>query len=609
MKSYQLVSGLTFALLFSTVSAWAQTDYRFLPTGTATWDDGDNWENAAGQNFIPEANFNDRALINNGGTAFVDSSPPAPGAVVLGESAVGIGGNLEIRSGGTLDVEVGTSQQGEDPLNGGVTVGDASVGTLSVMPGGTLSVEGPLVSGANQDNHITLGASAGAGTANLTAGSINFGGTTRIYPNANIMSNDSLTFGGSGNYIAEIDGPNAALLDATGAATLAGSFRANFAGAPTVGSTWSLIEAESISDSFGSVDTNVQLPLGQSLFFTTSDIAGGRQQLDLNLAEVLVLEVNRDNGIATIRQPGSSTITIDGYSVLSSQGSLLTEGWDSLQEQSALDGGWTESNPTVNSLSELKAVGSGSLGNDAEVEIGSIYDPFVVPFGFTEDDLSFEYTTPGGETFQGIVELTGTLANNIVLQVDPVTGEARIRNRSGTAVDLDAYTIESASGSLTESTWSSLDEQNSAGGDWLELFDPPSDNMIGELKPSGGHTMGPGGDTFLEIGQIFDTGSGLRDLVFQYKEDGVQSGALGTIVYQEISENISGDLNGDGNVDGFDFLIAQRDDPSLISVVVSNYGSSEGALSGSQGLAAVPEPSSAALMMLLLTVSALRRKS
>ena len=80
------------------------------------------------------------------------------------------------------------------------------------------------------------------------------------------------------------------------------------------------------------------------------------------------------------------------------------------------------------------------------------------------------------------MELTGTLVNNIVLQIDPTTGEGRIRNSTGTSLALDAYTIESASGSLDAANWNSLDDQNAAGGDWLELFNPANDNMVGEVE-------------------------------------------------------------------------------------------------------------------------------
>lgn len=609
MKPSHRLCGVTIALLMSSVAAFGQTDYFFQPTGTDTWASNGNWQNQNGQNFQPAANFNDRAVINSGGTAFVDNTPAAPGALILGESPLGLGGNVEVRSGGALNVNLGVSQVGEPALDGSITVGDERTGTLTVLPGGTLTAAGPLTTGADAANAVTVGASSGAGAASLTASSVSLSGTTRVFSNADFNSGGALTLGSNSIYIAEIDGSSSATVaptSAAGAATLAGSLTANFASAPAVGSSWAMIEAGSISGAFANVATNQVLPRGQSLFLSTVDL-GGSQRLDLNLQEVLVLEVNRNTGVAKIVQPGASTIAIDGYSILSSQSSLLSGGWDSLSSQGALGGGWTESNPTANALSELKAIGSGSLSTDGEVALGSVYDPFAVPFGFTGDDLSFEYTSPSGESLAGIVELTGTLANNMVLQVDPVSGEARIRNSTGTDVELDAYTIESASGSLTEATWSSLADQGAAGGDWLELFGPPNDEMIGEFKPDGGWTMGPSGDSFLSIGDIFDTSGGLEDLVFQFKQDGQISAALGTVVFEEIVDNPV-DLDFNGRVNSRDLLLIQRTDASLTSAWEAAFGFVEGT-GGEANLTAVPEPAGAMLALMTICTTMMRRWS
>lgn len=66
----------------------------------------------------------------------------------------------------------------------------------------------------------------------------------------------------------------------------------------------------------------------------------------------------------------------------------------------------------------------------------------------------------------------------------------------------------------------------------------------------------------------------------------------------------STDADGDGDVDGQDFLLLQRNDPSLISQWEIDYGS--GSLSATQS---VPEPNTAILLMGLLALSAAKRRS
>ena len=597
MKKYHLLLAALVVACLSQSELQAQLDFEWQPSGTDNYNVGSNWDFFSLQS-VPAGSSNQRAIIDNGGTAQVSDTPNSPGAIILG-GVVGPGG-LDILSGGNLS----TDDSGAD-VDGSITVGNADGdGILTVSPGGTLAPVGALTVGTGAGSSATFGASAGAGTANVTVPSASFAGSLTAFGNSNFMSTGDFTLAATNSYFAEINGTNAPTLQATGAASLGGALTANFAGTPAPGSSWTLVDAGSIAGSFSSFNSNVSLPTGQAFAFST--VAGGNgQQLTLSLDEVLILEVNRNTGIASIKQAAgaSGSVSIDGYSILSSEGSLLTGGWDSLANQGALGGGWTESNPSANALNELKAVGSGTLAPGASASVGSVYDPFAVPFGFVGEDLSFEYTTSSGQTLNGVVELTGTLVNNMVLQIDPTTGEARIRNSSGTSVAIDAYTIESASGSLDAANWNSLDDQNAAGGEWLELFNPANDNMVGEVEPGAGTATGPSGEAILEIGQVFDT-AGEQDLVFQYKEAGALSASLGTVIYAEIVD-VPGDLNFDGSVNGADFLFAQRaaDPTAAIATWAANYPGG-GAL---QAATAVPEPGTVSLTMLVLGISALRR--
>jgi hypothetical protein len=614
-------------LLIGAIAPWVvtpslvygQVDNSFQPAGVADWNVDSNWSDGV-LSFVPSSQFDERAVINGGGTAFVAVNVPStPGAILLGQTGLG-SGHVEIRNGGTLGVNLVMPSALQD---GSVTVGGTGTGSLTVLPGGTLNAAGTLVSGGNPVNTITIGGTSGA-AANVTVGSATFNGTTRVFPNAMFTSNNTITFGGTSNYTAEISGANSAKLNATNSATLGGTLHASFAGTPALGSSWPLLEAAGVGGSFSNLTTNAALASGQNLYLSTTALGGGRERLDLNLQEVLVLQVNRDSGTATIRQPGGSTISVDGYSVLSSQGSLLTDGWNSLASQGALGGGWTQSNPSNANLSELKAQGAGSLSTGQSVSIGSVYDPLAVPFGFTGDDLSFEYTTPGGAIVPGLVEFSGTLVNNVILQVDPSTGKARMRNLSNTAVDIDAYLIRSSSASLTASTWSSFDERNDAGGAWLELLNI-SNSQVGEVNELEATLLGPGGVATLELGDLFNT-SGTRDLEFLYLQAGDLFGSTGTVIYEAISADLDGDFNLDGAVDGSDFLAWQRgrgitsgatradgdanSDTAVTAADLAIWGGQFGVgNSVAAATSSVPEPSSAILAGLLTSITGLAVRS
>ncbi|QEG35407.1 hypothetical protein [Bythopirellula goksoeyrii] len=585
-------------LTASSSVVFGQIDNSFQPTGTATWNLNGNWSDGTLMN-IPSSQFDERAVINSGGTAFVDVPVLEPGAILLGSSAIG-SGHLEVRSGGDLKVNVNSPSALQ---NGGIIVGGTGTGSVTVLPGGSLEAAGPLTTGTNSANLVTVG-SASAGTAIMTVGSASFSSNFHTFSNANFSSNDFITFNGSNSYTTEISGSNSATLNATNAANLGGSLHVNFAGAPTINSSWPLLEASAVNGNFSSLSTNASLTSGQNLFVSTTSLGGGRERLDLNLKEVLVLQIDRNTGTGTITQPGGSSINLDGYSILSSQGSLVSGTWNSLATSGGLGGGWTESNPSATNLSELKAAGSGSLGSGSSVSLGSIYNPFAGTFGPPAGDISFEYTTPGGEIVPGLVEITGTFVNNLILHVDPNTGKGRIRNLSSTAVDIDGYVVNSASSSLTSGSWDSLDDQNSAGGEWLELLNV-TNGQIGEVDPLNATRLGPGGTATLELGNLFNT-AGSKDLVFQFLQEGAVVASQGTVVYEPIVD-LTGDFNVDGRVDSGDFLTWQRgNSPNpLTAGDLNTWRANYGNTGSISAISSVPEPSSILITMFLASATML----
>jgi hypothetical protein len=200
---------------------------------------GNNWFDPNFLNiFIPDFNFNERAFVENGGTVVVDTAGGInPGQIVLG-SAGATSGTLEVRENGVIASMQGTL------TNGNITVGSAGgVGTLRVLPGGTLTGQGQLAQGTNSANSITIGGLSGA-TATLMAGSAVLPSNVRVYPNAAFSVTGGVNMTAGTDYTVEVTGNMAAgNISAGGTATLAGALHVNFNSyTPSVGHNWTVIQ-------------------------------------------------------------------------------------------------------------------------------------------------------------------------------------------------------------------------------------------------------------------------------------------------------------------------------------------------------------------------------
>ncbi|HYO24534.1 MAG TPA: hypothetical protein VEQ85_06245, partial [Lacipirellulaceae bacterium] len=555
-RKFSLTSLGAALLLAGAAGRAAGADQLWLG-GTADFNVPANWSETR----VPTWSSDDRAVITNGGTAFVQATiADGPTSVVLGRDA-STSGTLEVRNGGALTV-VGL---GSDPSNGNVIVGAAGTGTLRVLPGGTLDLfnsavaanNSQLISGNNASNLIVLGGAA-AGTATVNTSGATFGGTTQVFRNAVLSTNNGpITLTGTSVYSPVVAGAGAAnigLLDAgTGAVTLGGSFRPSFTAVPAVGSTWDVLHGNTIAGAFASVQPT---GLGPGQRVSTSVLPGVTgQNLRMVVDQVLSLQVNRNTRTITLANPGAAPISIDGYAIQSALGLLNRNQWTSLDDQNALGGDWLESaSSNANQLSELKPTSSGTLAGASSVSLGAAFQPnAAAPFGTTQEDLTFTYAKPDGTVVTGDVTYSGTAGiNNIVLQVDPVDGKARMKNTSGYTVAIDGYSITSAAGSLNRTNWTSLDDQNV--GDWLESTGSNA-NKLSELKPTGATTFA-GGTTTVSLGTMF-TPAAAQDLSFQFLLAGQSTPTTGVVVYESFLAG-NADFDADGDVDGNDFVRWQR---------------------------------------------------
>jgi hypothetical protein len=605
-------------------SATAQVAYFFVPTGPANYDDDDNWLEPNLLNmFRPEASIGETATVDNGGTATVTSTPPAPGGLSIGSTRAGVSGigTVEVGSGGNLSVNTGPN------VTGNVSVGVAGTGTLRVLRGGTLVAAGGLTTGVNANDLIVAGGTTGTGTAALTASVMALNGTTQVYPTANVTTsgNGNVVFGSTSIYQSEVNTGGTGRITAGGAGILNGTAHLNFTGvSPTVGSTWTVLEADTFSGSFTQVTSSVATPFNQKFVPTTVTSSPGRQQVRMKLEEVLVLEVNRDNGMVTMTHPGASAITLDSYFIGSTAGSLLPGNFNGIDDQNLLGGNWLETSLTANNVAELKPNLNGSYGAGIDIELGNIFNPYAGGFGgASEEDLQFVTSRFTDEAqISAIVKYSGTKVNNLLLQVDPTgVGDSFLRNTSQTSVQLDVYQVQSAMGRLSPTNWNSLDEQNVDGnGTWLEALNNTA-NQVAEFNASFTTpylTLDPG--EMYNLGKVYTGGA--QDLVFQFQMAGQPTLTQGVVIYEEFvpSVGLDGDYNDDGVVDAVDYTVwrnnlndPNEDDinnngdgggvgPSDYTFWKQNYGNTApGAGSGGLGGAAsVPEPSGLLLLVVAI---------
>lgn len=582
---------------------------RFKVAGPATWNDNANWVTLTNEPaFIPEAQYNEVALIGGASQVFVSDAPPSTGGIIMDSST------LEIRSGGNLQVA-------PNPNSGGTAAGNIVMGQsvntfLTVKRGGTLSAQ-QLTTGGGNGTSLTLGETTGTGTAALSIAGGTLNRITRIVGNnVNFTSSGSLTFGSSSVLNPVITGAAHSTINVTGTANLAGTVRPEFSGyTPVLGNSWNLVTAGQLAGNLA-VDASLAPvgPLGTAYVVTKTNTTA-----TLKYTNLLVLNVDRATGAVQIQNKVGSPIAFDAYTVTSPSGSL-TGSWNSLQDQGVT--AWDEADNSSNSRrTEFRTNGSSSINAGSHLAIGNPFMPTAPSALGVEPgaDLGFQYNVPGQGTFNGIIEYTGRF-NNVVLTIDPATGKAAIQNESPYfSAAIDGYTVTSTSGKLltANGTWNSLQDQGLASWDQA---DNASANRLTEFKTNGATTLN-GGGTVLDLGTPVTLASGalaLSDFGFQYKlsNGDVKNGIVkfGTIPTFNLG---GGDYNNDGKVDGADFLAWQRGFGSSVTPGSGADGSGNGVVdaadltiwkgsfgnataTGEVAAAAVPEPATVSTLLVAL---------
>jgi hypothetical protein len=414
-------------------------------------------------------------------------------------------------------------------------------------------------------------------------------------------------------------------ISAGGGAVLNGTARLNFTGVtPTVGgASYTILEADQYAGSFSNVTSNVSVPFKQRFVPLTVDVGGGRHQIRARLEEVLVLEVNRDDGTVRITNPGAGGVALDSYYIASASGSLTPGNFSGFTDNGLFGGNWIETSLTNNNIAELKPTQQATVPASNNTPLGAIFNPFAGGFaGASEEDLQLVHSRfSDGAVIPAVVRYSGTRVNNLLLQVDPNgVGDAYLRNPSETTVEIDSYHILSAGNHLSTAGWDSLDENDTQGADvWLEA----QNNGTGQLAEFNGSlvtpylTLEPG--DFINLGPLYTgTTTMHQDLAFAFtRNGGPANGDTGIVMYEQFvpAAPVPGDYNGDGQVDAGDYVrwrnnLGDANETDINNngdgggVTISDYGywkarygnpgSGGGGLASSSGQ--VPEPATWLLM-------------
>ena len=161
----------------------------------------------------------------------------------------------------------------------------------------------------------------------MNVGPVILGRTMRVIgPNVNFTSSGT----GAGNHAAghsiftpEITGPTHSALKTTGNVSLGGTLQADFNGVtPTLGQSWNLFDAASVTGAFANALPDAAVPLGTAQRIATRTVNGGTngKLVQMFIQQLPVLTVNRATGAVAITNPGSAPLPIDGYTIQSNLG-------------------------------------------------------------------------------------------------------------------------------------------------------------------------------------------------------------------------------------------------------------------------------------------------
>jgi hypothetical protein len=570
MNRLTIIALASLALLFGIqAGACAQTTINFLPAGEGDWGADENWSdpNMLGAH-VPRSSFDEIVTMSSGGTAVVTGAftdvtdPDGPASININS------GTLQIQTSGELKA---FSSFGSPGADGHVTAN----GTLNIQGGGKLTA------------------------TTLSFGQFSIFDVDVTSATTSPVTADSVTIS-SGAKLA---------LDYSGLATPLGK-------RTVITTTTGFVN--------GSFSNNVVTGLDVAQRALVN-IEGQGKMLTANVVNVPTVSIDRQSGVATITNTHSTPIPLDGIAFRSPLGAFNAAVF------TGLGSGWTtppnNSSTVVGQAYEGTSVGSptDSLGPGASIQIagmGFFTTPNPTSFLQETEDVVVEVTSPtiGATPATAAVNYTGdkVVNNNIVLAIDS-SGHARVQNVTNFSQEVDAYRISSTGSPLQQGTWSTFQSQEIDDGTWLTSAQSSSSALI-EAQEDGTTTFAK--SNIYDLGTILNTGFTPSGITFEYLRAGQNEFTTGVVVFGSLPDVAPdfGDFNGDGLVNAADYTVWRNHlgapEGSLLSnngngdvidetdydLWKTNFGNvySAGSGGGAGLVSAVPEPSSMALLCLVV---------
>ncbi|MCA9237370.1 MAG: DUF1080 domain-containing protein [Planctomycetales bacterium] len=277
------------------------------------------------------------------------------------------------------------------------------------------------------------------------------------------------------------------------------------------------------------------------------------------------LRVNRATGEVQLTSDMDLPVELRGYSIGSPSGSLTpsADRWQGFA--AAGEPAWSATAADATLLAEATAAAAFILNNGDTHSLGRVYAPKALSFGVNEEDLTLQFSE-GGPSQAGLVEYFGpNFTNNLVLFVDPDTGEAILKNTSPLSVPLTGYSITSTAASLAPEHWSSLVDQSFVGWD----AGAESATALAELSPHGELTLAAG--DAIALGAVYSP-QGAADLMLQFLLADDERMRVGAVWYRRAA-----DFNLDDDVDGVDLAVWQAAFGVSAAADANGDGASDGA--------------------------------
>jgi hypothetical protein len=294
-----LSAGCLLVMLLAPNGVVRAVDVAYIGPDLGNWNVPANWSGGFG----PDASFGQAAVINNATVVLnqhTRAEPFGPDVNVAGlrlaTNPGGFGG-LRVTDNGMLPIVAAIGEPGSIQVG----VNASGSGTLVILGGG--GVRGvALTCGGGQGSSIALGDSSGR-TATLhvqqTADLQRL--TTIIGPNVDFSVGGNLTLGSVGTLIAQIRHSSLhSPLKAAGVAALGGTLRTEFSGVtPALGNTWSIIDADTITGAFASLDTSAApaLPAGQAYLLRQADGGINGRLVRLSVELLAPADFDRDGDV------------------------------------------------------------------------------------------------------------------------------------------------------------------------------------------------------------------------------------------------------------------------------------------------------------------------